>query len=152
MKHHILHNFEASTPLKEKSPDHLNDLHKLKPLKNFDVSLTSFLGGVMNCVKPVGRNSSWPWSHLDIKSCQELQFTKIFKMIRGFFRKWCRNTKCDFSCQTLVPDLNALSFLTNKRSKVFQRWKGGLKIAISSVKMLLERNLGIESFPQLTGC
>ena len=48
-------------------------------------------------------------SDSDIKICQELNFMKIFKMIRGFFLKRsrsCKNhAKRDISCQTLIPDL-----------------------------------------------
>ena len=47
-KYHVLHNFITSTPFEEKSSDHFKDLHKMEPLTNFDISLTSFLGGVMN--------------------------------------------------------------------------------------------------------
>ena len=48
MKYHILHDFISSTPFEEKSSDHFKDLHKIELLTNFDVSLTSFLGRVMN--------------------------------------------------------------------------------------------------------
>ena len=48
MKHHVLHDLVTSTPFEEKSSDHFKDLHKMEPLTNFDISLTSFLGGVMN--------------------------------------------------------------------------------------------------------
>ena len=47
MKYHVLHDFITSTPFEEKSSDH-KDLHKMELLTNFDISLTSFLGGVMN--------------------------------------------------------------------------------------------------------
>ena len=47
MKYHVLHDF-TSTPFEEKSSDHFKDLHKMELLTNFDISLTSFLGGVMN--------------------------------------------------------------------------------------------------------
>ena len=47
MKYHVLHDFITSTPF-EKSSDHFKDLHKMELLTNFDISLTSFLGGVMN--------------------------------------------------------------------------------------------------------
>ena len=50
MKYRILHDFRTSTPFKEKFSDHFEDLHKLKPLTNFDAYLTSFLGGVINYV------------------------------------------------------------------------------------------------------
>ena len=50
MKYHILHDFRASTPFKEKSSDRFEDPHKLKLLKNFDVDLTASLGEVMNNV------------------------------------------------------------------------------------------------------
>ena len=50
MKYHILHDFGTCTAFKEKCSDYLKDLHKLKPLTNFDVNLTTFLGGVMNNV------------------------------------------------------------------------------------------------------
>ena len=48
MKYHVLHDFVTSTPFKEKSSDHFKDFHKMELLTNFDTSLTSFLGGVMN--------------------------------------------------------------------------------------------------------
>ena len=48
MKYHVLHDFITSAPFEEKSSDHFKDLYKLKLLTNFDISLTSFLGGVMN--------------------------------------------------------------------------------------------------------
>ena len=38
----------SSIPFKEKSADHIMDLHKLKLLTNFDVNLTTFLGKVIN--------------------------------------------------------------------------------------------------------
>ena len=46
MKYHVLHDFITSTPFEEKSSAHFKDLHKI--LTNFDISLTSFPGGVMN--------------------------------------------------------------------------------------------------------
>ena len=48
--YHIMRDFRASTPFKEKSSDHFKDLHRLKLLTNFEVSLTSSLGGVANYV------------------------------------------------------------------------------------------------------
>ena len=48
MKYHVLHDFITPTPFEEKSSDHFKDLHKMELLTNFDISLTSFLGGVMN--------------------------------------------------------------------------------------------------------
>ena len=48
MKYHILHDFRTSDPYKEKSSDRFKDLHKLKFLANFDVSLISSPGVVMN--------------------------------------------------------------------------------------------------------
>ena len=48
IKYHSLHDFITSTPFDEKSSDHFKDLHKMEFLTNFDISLTSFLGGVMN--------------------------------------------------------------------------------------------------------
>ena len=48
MKYPILHDFITSTPFEEKSSDHFKDLHKMELLTNFDISLTSFLGVVMN--------------------------------------------------------------------------------------------------------
>ena len=48
MKYYVLHDFITSTPFEEKSYDHFKDLHKTELLINFDISLTSFLGGVMN--------------------------------------------------------------------------------------------------------
>ena len=47
MKCHILHDFRTFTPFEEKSSDHLKDLHKMEFLTNFDINLTSLLGGVM---------------------------------------------------------------------------------------------------------
>ena len=48
MKCHVLHDFITSAPFEEKSSDHFKDLHKMELLTNFDISLTSHLGGVMN--------------------------------------------------------------------------------------------------------
>ena len=48
MKYHILRDFRISTSFKEKPSDCFKDLQKLELLANFDVNLTSFLGGVMN--------------------------------------------------------------------------------------------------------
>ena len=48
MKYHTLHDFIPSTPFEEKSSHHFKDLHKMELLTNFYISLTSFLGGVMN--------------------------------------------------------------------------------------------------------
>ena len=48
MKYHVLLDFITSTPFVEKSSDHFKDLHKMELLTNFDISLTLFLGGVMN--------------------------------------------------------------------------------------------------------
>ena len=48
MKYHVLDDFITSTPFEEKSSSHVKDLHKMELLTNFDISLTSFLGGVMN--------------------------------------------------------------------------------------------------------
>ena len=48
MKYHVFHDFIASTPFEEKSSDHFKDLHEMELLTNFDISLTSFLGEVMN--------------------------------------------------------------------------------------------------------
>ena len=48
MKDHVLHDFITSTPFEEKPSDHFKDLHEMELLTNFDISLTSFLGGVMN--------------------------------------------------------------------------------------------------------
>ena len=48
MKYHVLHDFITSTPFEEKASDHFKDIYKLKLPTNFDISLTSFLGGVMN--------------------------------------------------------------------------------------------------------
>ena len=48
MKYHIVHDFITSTPFEEKSSDHFKDLHKVELLTNVGISLTSFLGGVMN--------------------------------------------------------------------------------------------------------
>ena len=52
-------------------------------LTHFDVTLTSFLGGVINCVKRLIHDSSW--------RCQELQFLIIFTMI--LLLKWSRSSK-----------------------------------------------------------
>ena len=46
MKYHILHHFRTSL-FKEKSFDYFEDPRKMELLTNFDVNLTSFLGGVM---------------------------------------------------------------------------------------------------------
>ena len=46
MKYHISHVFRTSAAFKEKSSDHFKDFYKLKLLTNFDVNMTSFLGGV----------------------------------------------------------------------------------------------------------
>ena len=48
MKYHVLHDFITSTPFEEQSSDHFKDLYKMELLINFDISLTSFLGEVMN--------------------------------------------------------------------------------------------------------
>ena len=48
MKYHVLHDLITSTPFQEKSSDHFKDLHKMELLTNFDISLNSFPGGVMN--------------------------------------------------------------------------------------------------------
>ena len=48
MKYHILQVFKTSIEFIKKSSDHFKDLHKMEFLTNFDFSLTSFLGGVMN--------------------------------------------------------------------------------------------------------
>ena len=48
MKYQVLDDFITSTPFEEKSSDHFKDLHKMELLTNFDISLTSFLGGIMN--------------------------------------------------------------------------------------------------------
>ena len=48
MKYHVLHDFLTSTSFQEKSSDHFKGLHKMDFLTNFDISLTSFLGGVTN--------------------------------------------------------------------------------------------------------
>ena len=48
MKYHVLHDFLISTPFQQKSSDHFKGLHKMDLLTNFDISLTSFLGGVTN--------------------------------------------------------------------------------------------------------
>ena len=48
MKYRFLHDFITSAPFEEKCSDHFKDLHKMELLTNFDISLTSFLGEVMN--------------------------------------------------------------------------------------------------------
>ena len=48
MKYHFLHDFITSTPFKEKSSVHFKDFNKMELLTNFDISLTSFIGGVTN--------------------------------------------------------------------------------------------------------
>ena len=50
MKYHILNVFGTSTAFKQKSSDRFKDLCKLKLLTNFDVNVTSFVGGVPNYV------------------------------------------------------------------------------------------------------
>ena len=51
-------------------------------------------------------------SYIDIKTLQELQFIKIFEIIRGFFLTWSRSSKNQtqnmvfHDCQkTLIPDV-----------------------------------------------
>ena len=48
MEYHVLHDFINSVSFGEEFSDHFKDIYKLKLLTNFDISLTSFLGGVMN--------------------------------------------------------------------------------------------------------
>ena len=48
MKYYVLHDFITSTPFKEKSSGHFKDLNEMELLTNFDISLTSFIGGVTN--------------------------------------------------------------------------------------------------------
>ena len=48
MKYHSLHDFRTSSHFKEKFSVHFEDLNKTELLTNFDVNLTSFVGGVMN--------------------------------------------------------------------------------------------------------
>ena len=48
MKYHILQVFKTSIEFIKKSSDNFKDLHKMELLTNFDISLTSFLGGIMN--------------------------------------------------------------------------------------------------------
>ena len=48
MKYDVLHDFITFIPFEEKCSDHFEDLHNMELLTNFDISLTSFLGGVMN--------------------------------------------------------------------------------------------------------
>ena len=50
MKNHILYVSRTSTAFKEKSYDHLKNIYKLKLQTNFDVNITSFIGGVPNYV------------------------------------------------------------------------------------------------------
>ena len=50
MKCYILHDYGTFTPFTEKSFDQFKDLHQLMLLKNFDINLTSLLGGVVNNV------------------------------------------------------------------------------------------------------
>ena len=50
MRYYFLHDFRISTSCKEKSSDHFKDLHRLKLLTNFDINLTSFLGGGIDYV------------------------------------------------------------------------------------------------------
>ena len=50
MKYHISHVFRISAVFKKKSSDHFKDIYKLKLSTNFDVNMTSFLGGVPNYV------------------------------------------------------------------------------------------------------
>ena len=52
-------------------------------LTHFDVTLTSFLGGVINCVKRLIPDSSW--------RCQDLQSLIIFTMI--LLLKWSGSSK-----------------------------------------------------------
>ena len=48
MEYHVFHDYITFTPFEEKSSDHFKDLPKMELLTNFDISLASFLGGVMN--------------------------------------------------------------------------------------------------------
>ena len=48
MNYHVFHDFITFPPFEEKSSDHCTDLHKMELLTNFDISLKSFPGGVMN--------------------------------------------------------------------------------------------------------
>ena len=55
----------------------------MKLLTNFDVNLISFLE-VMN----VWNAEFVPLPGDEVRICHELQFMKIFRMIREFFLKW----------------------------------------------------------------
>ena len=83
MKYHTLHDFRTSTPSKEKSSDPFKDLQKLKLLTNFGVSLTTFLGRVMNYtlniqfIPPPGDDV-----RLTSKLVRSFSLKKIFKIIR----------------------------------------------------------------------
>ena len=48
MKYHILHEFRASTPFKEKLSDNFKTLHELNLVTKFDLSLTLLPRGVTN--------------------------------------------------------------------------------------------------------
>ena len=50
MKNHILYVSRTSTSFKDKSSDYFKDIYKLKLQTNFDVNMTSFVGGVPNYV------------------------------------------------------------------------------------------------------
>ena len=66
----------------------------LKLLTNFDVNMTSFLGGVLNYVStvyfitPLGDDVE-----LISKFVRSFSFFKFFEMIRGFFLEWSRSSK-----------------------------------------------------------
>ena len=92
MKYHIWHDFRSFTLFKEISSDHFEDLYKLKLLTNFDVNLTSSPG---LCIK---RLTHLSLRLLEMKSdhriCQEFQFIRTFKMIRGFcLHEWSNSSK-----------------------------------------------------------
>ena len=93
MKYHIFQVFKTSIKFIKKSSDHFKDIYKLKFLTSFDVYMTSCLKGVPNYVLLLIHNSSKKCRQNDIKICQELQFIKIFKMIRGFLLKRSRSYK-----------------------------------------------------------
>ena len=50
MKNHILYVSRTFNAFKEISSDHFKDIYKLKLQTNFDVNMTSSLGGVPNYV------------------------------------------------------------------------------------------------------
>ena len=63
-------------------------------MTNFDLNLTSFLGGVMNEMLNVKFITvSGNEVGLTSKFVRNFQLKKVFKLIKGFFDKWIRSSK-----------------------------------------------------------